>query len=52
MSVANKKNKTTVRFELSNVKESVAKRIKKWCIDNNKKQGEWAELAHNALLKM
>ena len=50
MSVANKKNKTTVRFELSNVKESIAKKIKKWCIDHKKTQGEWAEMSHNALI--
>lgn len=39
-----------MRFELSNVDEKVAKRIKKYCIDKGITQGEWAEMAHNALV--
>jgi hypothetical protein len=39
-----------MRFEISNVDEKVVKRIKKWCIENNKKHGNWAEIAHNALV--
>lgn len=39
-----------MRFELSSVNEKVAKKIKKWCIDHDKTQGEWAEMAHNALI--
>ena len=37
------------RFEISSIDDKVAKRIKKWCIDNNKTQGEWAEQAHKSL---
>lgn len=38
-----------MRFEISNIDEKTAKRIKKWCIDHNKTQSEWAELAHKSL---
>ena len=39
-----------MRFEISNVDEKTVKRIKKWCIENNKKHSSWAEIAHNALV--
>lgn len=39
-----------MRFELSNVDEKVAKRIKKYCIDKGITQGEWAEKSHKALV--
>ena len=38
-----------MRFEISNVDEKVVKRIKKWCIENKKKHGDWAEIAQNCL---
>jgi hypothetical protein len=39
-----------MRFELSNVDEKLAKKIKKYCIDKEITQGEWAEKAHNSLI--
>lgn len=42
--------KQTIRFEISSISETAKKRIQKWCIDNNKTQGEWAEMAHKSLI--
>lgn len=38
-----------MRFEISNVDEKIVKRIKKWCIENNKKHGDWARIAIDSL---
>lgn len=39
-----------MRFEISSIDEKTAKKIKKYCIDKDITQGEWAEMAHRALV--
>ena len=38
-----------MRMEISNIDEKLAKKIKKWGIDNKQTLGGWAEKAHNSL---
>lgn len=39
-----------MRFEISNIDEKLAKKIKIFCVKNTLTYGQWAEKAHKALI--